>query len=208
MGPDQELSACFAEGSNVSLDANSNAGGEWQAVSAFDGYGCNSNARRKGKTSFHMRPEVAKKAEETHACLVLGPQVAGGWEFSCNSYTQKQLRMNSEPNPHEVGWLVWNYTDNEHFYYLIAKPNGWELGKRDPSYPGGQRFLATGEGNFPIHNSYELRASQTGATMDAWIDGQHLATFTDMERPYLGGRIGFYCEDADVYFDTPEIRQK
>ena len=39
---------------------------------------------------------------------------------------------------------MWDYTDNNHFSYLALKTNGWELGKRDPAYPGGQRFLATG----------------------------------------------------------------
>jgi len=43
-----------------------------------------------------------------------------------------------------VAWVVFRYIDDDHFYHLALKPSGWELGKTDPSYPGGQRFLTTG----------------------------------------------------------------
>jgi hypothetical protein len=38
-----------------------------------------------------------------------------------------------------------------------------------------------------------------------WIDGEHVVTFTDQERPYRGGRIGFYTEDAEVRFSDVVI---
>jgi hypothetical protein len=34
------------------------------------------------------------------------------------------------------------------------------------------------------------------------VDGKVLTTFTDMERPYLSGKFGFYTEDAKVAFDN------
>ena len=57
--------------------------------------------------------------------------------------TVRQVR-NGPANPWEVAWLLWHYTDDQHFYSIVLKPNGWELGKEDPAYPGAQRFLATG----------------------------------------------------------------
>src|SRR5438034_1168735 len=56
--------------------------------------------------------------------------------------TDRQLRR-PDPNPWEVGWILWHYTSDQRFYYIALKPNGWELGKADPGYPGDQRFLAT-----------------------------------------------------------------
>ncbi len=55
-----------------------------------------------------------------------------------------QLSKNSPPNAWEVGWILWHYTDDTHFYSFTLQTNGWVLGKEDPSYPGTQRFLATG----------------------------------------------------------------
>jgi hypothetical protein len=93
----------------------------------------------------------------------------------------------------------------EDFYYLALKPNGWELGKRDPSYPGGQRFLATGENAYPIGFWYSVEIEQRGATQTARVDGRRLTTFTDRERPYLGGSVGLYAEDAEAEFTDVTI---
>ncbi|MGH1556012.1 hypothetical protein ACRAWF_42070 [Streptomyces sp. L7] len=98
-------------------------------------------------------------------------------------------------------WLVWAYTDPEHFYYITLKPNGWELGKRDPGYPGGQRFLATGRTKYPVGAWYRVRVQQDAAVLAVAVDGKSLVTFTDSERPYLQGRVGAYTEDASVKFE-------
>ena len=104
------------------------------------------------------------------------------YSFSANIVTQKQLRNKdntpptpsnptSEPNPWEVGWLLWCFSpdpthsydpsptsnSNFRFYALTLKPNGWEVSKQDPSYKGGQRFLKsnadTDPRKFPPHNT-------------------------------------------------------
>ena len=31
--------------------------------------------------------------------------------------------------------MLWRFLDDNHFYYLVLKPNGWEIGKADPAYP-------------------------------------------------------------------------
>jgi hypothetical protein len=139
---------------------------------------------------------------------VLGPETQGDIEVSCGIETARQLRIGSPPNPHEVGWLVWNYQDNDHFYYFTIKPNGWEIGKRDPSFPGGQRFLTTSTADrFPIGVRHILRVTQTGDQIEAFVDGHRLATYEDWEHTYLYGRLGLYCEDADVYFDSLLTRE-
>ena len=78
-----------------------------------------------------------------------------------------------EPNPWEVGWLLWCFSpdpthpydpsptsnSNFRFYAVVLKPNGWEVSKQDPSYKGGQRFLKSNDAKdprkFPPHNTTE-----------------------------------------------------
>jgi Ca2+-binding RTX toxin-like protein len=117
--------------------------------------------------------------------------------------TDQQLRTGGPANPWETAWMVWDYTDNDHFYYFALKTNGWELGKRDPSYPGGQRFLATGSDvSFALKTWYGFSLTQAGSTMTISVDGRQIVNFTDQERPYSGGRVGIYTEDARVYLDN------
>ncbi len=106
------------------------------------------------------------------------------YSFSANIVTLAQLRNKdntpptpqnptSEPNPWEVGWLLWCFSpdpthpydpsptsnSNFRFYALCLKPNGWEVSKQDPSYKGGQRFLKSNDAKdprkFPPHNTTE-----------------------------------------------------
>ena len=100
-----------------------------------------------------------------------------------------------------VAWVLWHYTDKTHFYYLILKPGGWELGKEDPAYPGSQRFLATDAAPvFPIGVSYSVQIAQSGRTMQVAVNGTPLVQFTDTKSPYLHGNIGLYCEESSVTF--------
>ena len=92
-----------------------------------------------------LSPSVATRADETHSALVLTrKRYRGNLSFAGRLRTVRQLRTGSAPNPWECGWIVWNYQDAEHFYYLAVKPNGWELGKRDPVYAGGQNSSRPG----------------------------------------------------------------
>ncbi|MEI2620707.1 MAG: hypothetical protein V9G09_08190 [Candidatus Nanopelagicales bacterium] len=112
--------------------------GSWQVV--FAGYG----AVQRHRTGWlNLRPAVAEAAESTHAALVVSADKVS--RISSRVRLNEQLRTTSPANPWETGWLIAGYTDPEHFYYVACKTNGWELGKRDPDYPGGQRFLATGD---------------------------------------------------------------
>lgn len=175
-------------------------------TSVFDGFGCNSLATRDGVVCLHLRPKAAAVLAETHAGLVLGPKADGDLKVSCGVLTAAQIRSNSAPQEHEVGWLIWHYVDNDHFYYLAAKPNGWELGKRDPAFRGGQRFLATDNASkYPVGERHELRVSQVGNRIEAAIDGQTLPPFVDQDHPYTKGSVAFYCEDSDVFFDSVEV---
>jgi hypothetical protein len=175
--------------------------GRWRAV--YDGHGHN-GARGEVIT---MRPQVATATDETHAGLVVSRTRYGPVDFRVKARTVAQLRP-VNPNPWESAWIVWAYTDDHHFYYLALKPNGWELGKRDPAYRGGQRFLATGLPGFTLKRWYDVRVEHRGATMAVRVGDRALTTFTDAERPYTGGAVGLYTEDAEVEFRGVSVRRR
>lgn len=150
-----------------------------------------------------LGPAAAETQGDTHAALALAPGVyRSPVRFSGRVATLAQLRRGSPPNAWECAWLVWSYQDPEHFYYLALKPNGWELGKRDPAYRGGQRFLATGQRAFPIGSWHKFRIFQKGGEIAVVVDGAPLVTFADRAQPiYASGRLGLYTEDARVALD-------
>ena len=179
--------------------------GPWTAL--FNGYGCTAVRSDGSRFWLEERPFPSASPSETHASMVLGPSFAAStMTLTADMRTVAQLRTGSPPNAWEVAWIAWNYSDNVHFYYLTLKPNGWELGKADPAYPGAQRFLATGSSPvFPVGTEHAVKIVQTGAVIEAYADGALLTTFTDAERPYLSGRIGLYNEDSQVRFSDVAV---
>jgi hypothetical protein len=167
--------------------------GRWRAV--FDGQG--TTGSKDGAVL--LRPRAPQGQTETHASLVVSRDFYHDVRYQVRLRTTARLRRPA-PNPWEVAWVVWSYTDQQHFYYLTLKPNGWELGKRDPAYPGGQRFLGTGQPVFPPGRWYEVGIAQRGATLTVQVNGRRLTVQTDGERPYASGAVGFYTEDAEAEF--------
>lgn len=174
----------------------------WDLV--FDGYG---TARCQGPTVL-LSPAPSTVASETHAALATSRLVSvkegSRTAFHAKASTRQQLRQNSDPNPWEVAWILWSYQDNNHFYALVLKPNGWEISKQNTAYPGAQQFLASGsEVSFPVGSVHsvdlEIDTSVAGAmTVTVTIDGTELVTVTDKDNPYVSGAVAAYTEDAAV----------
>ena len=191
--------SCSGTGGSADRWADGSVHGPWLAV--FDGEG--TTTMRDGVVSLSPRP--AAEAGETHAGLVVTTAQYRDVDFQLRVRTVAQLRKTDPPNPWEVGWVVWAYTDSTHFYYLTLKPNGWELGKADPGYPGSQRFLATGPTAFPIGKWYSVHVQQVAGALTVTVDGALLARFTDTETPYAGGALGAYVEDAAADFANLDV---
>lgn len=186
---------CLAEGVEM---------GAWMV--RYTGHGCVRIGHDGGAAQISIAPKAVSSSEQTSAPLILGPYLEGRVRYSVSVTTDHQLRTGSEPNPWEVGWIVWHYADDEHFYYFIPKPNGWELGKRDPAYPGGQRFLATGSSPaFAVGGRYDVDVMQENDRVSIRVDGIRVVTFTDDERPYTAGRLALYSEDAAARFSDIRI---
>ena len=177
--------------------------GSWQVVWA--GYGAVTVTN--GPKTFELAPQAVTDPAATSSALVVSNGDAPATAtVQASIATTEQLRQNTAPNAWETAWLVFNYTDPEHFYYVALKTNGWELGKRDPAYPGGQRFLATGETHAAqIGTAQDLVVKTNGSTMTVTIDGDQVTSFTDRELPYEGGKVGMYTEDAVVEFSKVTV---
>lgn len=177
--------------------------GQWTDV--FNGYGW-AGIEGVGDQVLGLSPKAATSAGETHATLVVSNESFQDADISVQMKTVSQLRTGSAANAWETAWLLWNYADNTHFYYLALKPNGLEIGKEDPAYPGNQRFLVTTSTPYPIGHWYTVRIRQAGSTFTVWVDGVQVATFTDWERPYAAGALGLYSEDAYVQFNNITVQ--
>jgi hypothetical protein len=172
--------------------------GAWRAV--YNGYGV-TGIGLDGSQVLSERPRASLTPGTTHASLVTTRASYGDTDVRVDLRTVAQLRQ-PFPNPWEVAWVLWHYTDDTHFYSLVLKPNGWELGKEDPAYPGAQRYLRTGSSpRFAVGAWHHVHIRQVGAAITVWADGHKLASVTDKQRPYSSGRLGLYNEDALVHFD-------
>ena len=159
-----------------------------------------------GNNVLALSPKASTAAGETHATLLVSNERFNDVDVTMQMRTVSQLRSGSAANPWEVAWALWNYTDNTHFYYVVLKTNGLEIGKEDPAYPGAQRFLVTSTTPYQVGRWYSIHIKQVGATFTVSVDGAVVGQFTDNERPYTSGAIGLYSEDALVHFNDVVVQ--
>lgn len=180
--------------------------GDFGLESDFNGGGCNQISRTNGVVTAILTPARSTNPSETHSALVLGPWRQGDFDLQCGVRTIAQVR-DPAPNPWEVGWVIWNFVDLKHFYYLALKANGWELGRKDETSPAGQHFLATKDyPQFPPGRRYFVHIARRGDSLSVDVDGQHLVSIDDKDHPVTSGRIGLYSECAATTFDALDIR--
>ena len=174
---------------------------EWTTV--HHGYGKVSCTRG----TVRLSPKTSTSSDETHAALAtvdgVNIEENATQTISATMRTDTQLRTGDDPNPWEVAWFLWNYADDQHFYAVVHNPNGWEISKEDPAYPGAQRFLASGDSpTFPVGSAFDITVTITTAedavTMTVSVGGAELATVTDRESPYPSGAVAAYTEDATI----------
>jgi hypothetical protein len=207
---------CYAEGQKV---------GNFQDM--FNGYGssCIVNDPLGGHQALDVHPQASTSPSLAHAALTTttGSFFFGaGYTLTVAYRTARQLRTGSAPNPWEVGWVLWNYSDNNHFYNVILKPNGWEVDKEYINSAGSQaqQFLASGSSpTFPIGGLYQVVVVQTVSNQvptfvvragSAPGPLQPLTSVTDagssVSGPaYTSGRVGLYAEDSEVRYHLVRV---
>lgn len=173
--------------------------GDWTVL--YNGYGeVSSDGER-----ITLEPQAAANLDLTHGGLVHTVGQCRDADFSMTVNTESQVRE-GPANTWEVGWVLWNFQSDTHFYAVALKPNGWEISKQDPAYPGNQRFLASGDTpKFPIGHDYQVAVTQHNGAMRVTADGEELAVVVDEERPYREGAVALYTEDARVHFSDFDL---
>jgi len=175
--------------------------GEWRSV--FNGYGAIAMTGSGPQQVITLAPRRTRARAVTHSALVISTARYRDFVATAQVQTERQLRQGAagRPHPWEVGWVVWHYTSDQHFYALTLEQNGWVLSKQDPAYRGNERFLASGRTPaFRLGAAHSVRVVQVGDLITVSGDGHLLAQFTDHQRPGLSGSFGLYSEDSDVRF--------
>jgi hypothetical protein len=195
MGATAPIDDDFTTYGRVVLDDGERLG-PWRVV--FDGDYAKASVRiRPG--ALRLVPQPAATADETYSALVVSRQrfSTAPLHVSATWTTRATTRVGTA-NAWEVGWLVWDYVDNDHFTYLVLKPNGWEVGRRDPRYPGGQRFLYDDVAPVtPIGQERTVTVDRVGRETTIRVDGDVLVSYPLPARERRGS-VGMYTEDAVV----------
>jgi Domain of Unknown Function (DUF1080) len=174
-------------------------------VLTYAGYGTAQVCGQGRSREWRLAPRAASAPSETHAALARTVGEHGDLTLQVRFRTVRRLRK-PRPQSWEAAWVIWHYSDDRHFYSLVLKPTGWELGKEDPAYPGAQRFLATDSSpRFDVKEWHTARITQTGDRIAVKVDDRDLTRFRDRERPYGRGHVGLYTEDAAVRFTDLRI---
>lgn len=170
--------------------------GPWQVV--FDGVSFGPGVRFSA-AGLRLKPDVARTPDQTSSAMVVSRMRFGqGALHVTASWTTGAPTRRGTPNPWEVGWLVWDYVDNDHFTYLILKPTGWEVGRRSPTEVGGQRFIA--DGADPATPRGQVRTVSIDRLRDQTtirVDGAVLIAYS-LPASERHGAVGMYSEDSTV----------
>ena len=168
---------------------------DWELV-----YGNASVASNGGNKTLNL----SSKPGQDSASLILGKTLDKDFTYSgtINSLTQ----LSATPKNWETEWIVWNYTDSNHFYYLAPRENGWVLAKRNGN-PNNPEILATGTDAFPANSPKNFKIERKGNTFEVTVNGKKLASVTD-NSPINQGRIGLYTYNSAINIDNIELVQK
>src|SRR5437762_10855648 len=90
--------------------------GNWSAV--YNGYGVTKVVSDRSSNVLQEKPKSSTSPGETRAGLVRSVASVGDSDTTVLVKTVAQLRKPS-PNAWEVGWVLWHYTNDSHFYYFI-----------------------------------------------------------------------------------------
>ena len=202
--------ACATVGAGLAWPAVAGHGtGHGQWLTVFTGYGHTEVTGTGTAQTITTAPSTTRSRRATHAALVVSRGHYADFVATLRVQTVRQLRRGvaGRPNPWEVGWVVWHYTSEHAFYALTLEPTGWLLSKQDPAYPGGERFLASGQTpRFRVGLPHQVGIVQIGDQITVSADDHLLTRFTDTRQAYLRGSFGAYSEDSDARFWDIRVR--
>ncbi|WP_458747491.1 family 16 glycoside hydrolase [Candidatus Nitrosocosmicus sp. T] len=194
-------------------EGHTSPNGEWKNV--YSGYGSTGVHEASQRVNFWLNPQASTSASETHAALVMSNDIFCNFSMQTDINTAKQLRQNSPANTWEVGWLFFRYSDTFHYYWLLVKPNGIELGKKDcdtcTNPVDGQKFLVTKSSpTLKINTWNNVKIDMIGNNIKVYWNGNLVIDYIDttMSPKLASGAIAMYSEDAYVKYDNMNVSPK
>lgn len=171
-------------------------------LTEYLGYG---NVDYLKSNEIFMSPKRARTPQSTHATLVLSNfTLAENFDLIVE-YKNNQALREQTPNPWEVFWLFFQYqkaTERQKLTnYVVAKPNGIELGKAFDEE--GQEFLKTASSPTASFNEWhQLRVKRENSVVTIYFDEKKALEWkpSDTEQQLFNheGYVGLYSEDASV----------
>lgn len=208
-----ELSDNFEGSTYILEESRKSPNGKWQNI--YLGNGSGGVMSNKENNEFFLSPGISRSINETNAGLVNSTGTYCNFVLEIDVKTVKPLREDNPPNTWEVAWVFFRYTDTFHYYWIVVKPNGVELGKKDCdtcSDPvDGQHYLETSENPIlKVGKWSHWKVEMNGNHIKITVDGKKAIDFTDTEMsPKLAsGSIAMYTEDAFVKFDNIVLNPK
>jgi hypothetical protein len=174
--------------------------GKWHGAGEF---GVRPDPHFPTNKIFYQVTLPVESKDTTHSALLLSTREYSDFRLSLDVRTDKQLRLNDKPNPWEVAWVIWRWSDNTHFYYFLAKTDGAEMGKYDGgSNPADQIILRTSSlSKTSIGQWMHWDIVAQGDRLVVIVNGQIVFDIED-HSSFDRGQIGLYSEDAAVSFDN------
>lgn len=182
--------------------------GKWRSID--NGYGAMGvRTNDVGNNIFYLHPKAAERKNETYSALATTVTKYTDFTLTLEVLTEKQLRLNTPPNSWEAAWVLFRFTDIFHYYWLLLKPDGVELGKKDCNSctdpVEGQIFLKRLDAPNLILNKWSKWDIQAHDNrIIATIDGNRIIDYVDnnASETLNSGSVALYTEDAEVEFDN------
>lgn len=172
---------------------------------AYTGYG-----QADFTSGIHLSPKPSKRADETHAGLVLlkTPPSSARYAVKLEYANVRPLREPAS-NPWETFWLFFDYKPdgaNKRTNYIIHKPNGMELGRAWGSVD--QDFIATSpKSKAKVGHTYEMMLIRDEKDIRVFIDGELSLKSNNVAALEKGGNLGLYTEDSHVWIKSFDLCQ-
>ena len=176
---------------------------QWRAE--YDGYG-RTQVTDEGGSALSLSPRSARDPEVTHGGLVTTTREFEDIELTTQLRTVRQLRR-GRPIPGRWPGCSGTTPMTTTSTPSSSSRTAGSSARRTRPIPAPSGIWPRGTSpTFPIEVAHTVRVRQVGDTITVWANGELLTTYTDKERPYVGGRVGLYTEDAEVTFDSVVVR--
>ncbi|MGD0329693.1 MAG: DUF1080 domain-containing protein [Nitrososphaeria archaeon] len=204
-GTSQNLIDNFAGATYNIVDGQTSSNGLWTCQ--YAGYGETGVTTVNGKNVFFIEPQAPTSPSVGHAGLVATTLNYANFTANVEVNTASQLRQNSAPNPWEVAWVFFRYTNSENFYYVLFANNDLELGKYQGNLTQLYCYTTSSGPTFTLGDWTDYQISAVGNHIQFWLNGTEVINYVDttMSPQLASGAVVMYDESSLTYWANMTI---